>query len=153
MSTKHDPVTAAYLNALMDPPDAPDNSHEAIAIRIIQDDDAWLRSAPRTTLEVAAHLFPEDLKASGASPNFLLHVALCMSAADYKAAPGVTPDQVWMPRQCKEVENSRENTPFEKVTPPLLIRGEAPPVIYKRKDEGVFSVEGSCLQSATGMCC
>ena len=99
MYPKHDPATEAYLEALMDPPDAPDNSSEAITISIIQDNAAWLRQAPRTTLEIAAHLFLEDLKSIHGTTNFLLHVALCMWAADYKAAPGVTPDQVWLPRR------------------------------------------------------
>ena len=142
MSSKHDSTTVAYLDALMEPPDAPDNSYEAIAFQIIQNNAAWLQSTPRTLQEIAAHLFSEEMDGTEHGVNFVLMLFHHMLGNGYHAAPKADAENEWVWLKAMSSQDSKiwmEIAPFGKVTPPLFIRGEAPPVIYKRDELQVFS--------------
>jgi hypothetical protein len=155
MSAKHDPITEAYLDALMDPPDVPDNSYEAIAFQIIQDSPAWLQSTPRTLQEIAAHLFPDEMDGTEHRENFLLMLISHLLGNGYHAAPKVDAENEWVWLKALNSQQSEiwnKNTPLGKVTPPLFIRRGAPPSIHKSEEEGVDRKQGYDAEAGFSSC-
>jgi hypothetical protein len=62
-----------------------DNLFDAMVAQVIQQNAAWLQSAPRTTREIAAHLLPMEISPEGPDTDLLLLIASCMWDQGYTA--------------------------------------------------------------------
>ena len=88
MYQKYNQITEAYLAALMDPQDPPvDDSFEAEIAGTINNHDVWLQVEPKTIMEIATHLFPDDLAALGNNIDFFGIIMYHLLANGYHAAP------------------------------------------------------------------
>ncbi|WP_306599799.1 hypothetical protein [Geothrix sp. 21YS21S-2] len=57
---------------------ATEDTFDARVTFVIQENASWLQSAPRTTQEIAAHLFPMEISPEGPDIDLLLTIASTM---------------------------------------------------------------------------
>ena len=96
MYPKYDSSTEAFLYAYMEPPSCLDDSCDAIAVHIIQDNADWLKTTPMTIPQVAAYLFPEELASYSDRTNFYIFLMYCLLSDGYHAVPKIGGEGEWV---------------------------------------------------------
>ena len=107
---------------------------EAIVRETIKDSASWLIHRPRTIDQIATSLFPADVAALENHRSYLLLIVSCLLEEGFIAVTTDTSESVWLQRPSADtrgLSHSAKKHSFEKVPPPLFIRREAPPLIYR----------------------